>query len=95
MNVHRRFRMPSDLFNSFTRRITRKRRKNVMDTLASYSAMMSGLCEGHSSSSTPNSSNHVFMDPALCTGTQSCWNKKGRSSNCCHKNGSTQLSKLY
>jgi len=34
--------------------------------------LRSGLCAGQSSSSTPNSSNHVFMDLALCTGAQSC-----------------------
>uniref|UniRef100_A0A667X3E7 Caspase family p20 domain-containing protein n=1 Tax=Myripristis murdjan TaxID=586833 RepID=A0A667X3E7_9TELE len=28
-------------------------------------------------SSTPNSLIHVFMDLALCTGAQSCWNRKG------------------
>ncbi len=32
-------------------------------------------------SSTPNSSNHVFMELALCTGAQTCWNRKGPSSN--------------
>ncbi len=29
----------------------------------------------------PNSSNHVFMDLALCTGGQSCWNTKEPSPN--------------
>uniref|UniRef100_A0A672SIC9 Ras protein specific guanine nucleotide releasing factor 2 n=1 Tax=Sinocyclocheilus grahami TaxID=75366 RepID=A0A672SIC9_SINGR len=38
-----------------------------------------GLCMGQSSSSTPNSSNHSFMDHALCTGALSCWNKNGDS----------------
>ena len=28
---------------------------------------------------------HVFMDLALCTGAQSCWNRKGPSPNCSHK----------
>uniref|UniRef100_A0A667X151 Doublecortin domain-containing protein n=1 Tax=Myripristis murdjan TaxID=586833 RepID=A0A667X151_9TELE len=39
--------------------------------------LRSGLCAGQSSSSTPNSLIHVFMDLALCTGAQSCWNRKG------------------
>ncbi|CAI9606058.1 unnamed protein product, partial [Staurois parvus] len=34
-----------------------------------------------SSSSTPNSLIHVFMDLALCTGAQSCQNRKGPSPN--------------
>lgn len=33
MNVQRRFRIPSERFRSFTRRITRKSLKNVTDTL--------------------------------------------------------------
>lgn len=33
MNVQRRLRIPSERFRSFTRRITRKSRKNVTDTL--------------------------------------------------------------
>uniref|UniRef100_A0A3B4DS63 NACHT domain-containing protein n=1 Tax=Pygocentrus nattereri TaxID=42514 RepID=A0A3B4DS63_PYGNA len=44
--------------------------------------LRSGLCAGQSSSSTPNSLIHVFMDPALCTAAQSCWNRKGPSPNC-------------
>ena len=44
-----------------------------------------GLCAGQSSSSTSISTNNFFMDLALCTGTLSCWNKKGPSPNCCHK----------
>lgn len=35
--------------------------------------LMSGLCEGHSSSSTPNSSNHIFMKLAFM---HRGWNKK-------------------
>ncbi len=34
---------------------------------------------------TPNSSNHVFMDLALCIGAQSWWNRKGPSPNCSRK----------
>ena len=36
---------------------------------------------------------HVFMDLVLCTGAQSCWNRKGSSPNCFHKVGSIKLSK--
>ena len=32
--------------------------------------------------------------PALCTGVQSCWNRKGPSPNCSHKVGSMELSKM-
>ena len=56
--------------------------------------LSSGLCAGQSSSSTPNSLIHVFMDLALCTGAQSCWNRKGPSPNCSHKVGSMELSKI-
>ncbi len=35
------------------------------------------LC-GQSSSSAPNSTIHVFIDLALCTGEQSCWNMEIR-----------------
>ena len=56
--------------------------------------LRSGLCAGQSSSSTPNSSNYVFIVLALCTGAQSCWNRKGPSPNCCHKVGSIALSKM-
>ena len=52
------------------------------------------LCAGHSSSSTPNSLIHVFMDLALCTGAQSCWNRKKPSPNCSHKVGSMKLSNI-
>ncbi|KAI4878505.1 hypothetical protein NFI96_029732 [Prochilodus magdalenae] len=44
----------------------------------------SGLCAGRSSSSTPDSLIHVFMELALCTGVRSCWNRKGPSPNCPH-----------
>ena len=54
----------------------------------------SGLCAGQSSSSTPNYLIHVFMDLALCTGAQSCWNRKGQSPNCSHKVGSMELPKI-
>ena len=50
-------------------------------------------CAGQSSSSTPNWLIHVFMDLALCTGAQSCWNRKGPSPNCFHKVWSVKLSK--
>lgn len=39
--------------------------------------LRSGLCAGHSNSSTPTLAKHVFMDPALCTGALSCWNRFG------------------
>ena len=50
--------------------------------------LRSGLCAGQSSSSTPNSLIHVFMDLALCTGAESCWNRKKPSPKCSHKVGS-------
>ena len=56
--------------------------------------LRSGLCAGQSSSSTPNSLIHVLMDLALCTGAQSCWNRKGPSPNCFHEVGSMKLSKI-
>ena len=56
--------------------------------------LRSGLCASQSSSSTPNSLIHVFMDLALCTGAQSCWNRKGPSPNCSHKVGSMELSNI-
>ena len=56
--------------------------------------LRSGLCGGQSSSSTPNSSNRVFIVLALCTGAQSCWNRKGPSPNCCHKVRSIALFKM-
>ncbi|XP_051540168.1 uncharacterized protein LOC127432786 isoform X2 [Myxocyprinus asiaticus] len=34
------------------------------------------------------------MDLALCTGAQSCWNRKGTSPNCSNKVGSMELSKI-
>ncbi|MCI4380479.1 hypothetical protein PGIGA_G00240460 [Pangasianodon gigas] len=37
--------------------------------------LRSGLCAGHSSSSTPTFTHHVFMELALCTGALSCWNR--------------------
>ena len=42
----------------------------------------------------PNSLISVFMDLALYTGGQSCWNRKGPSPNCSHKVGSMKLSKM-
>ena len=56
--------------------------------------LRSGLCAGQSSSSTPNSLIHVFMDLALCTGAQSCWKRKGPSPNCSHKVGSMELARI-
>jgi len=49
---------------------------------------------GQSSSSTPNWLIHVFIDLALCTGVQSCWNRKRPSPNCFHKVRSMKLSKI-
>ena len=37
---------------------------------------------------------HVFMNLALCTGAQSCWNRKGPSPNCSHRVGSMELSNI-
>jgi len=56
--------------------------------------LKSGLCASQSSSSTPNLLIHVFMDLAVCTGAQSCWNRKGPSPNCFHEVGSMKLSKI-
>ena len=56
--------------------------------------LRSGLCAGQSSSSTPDSVIHVFMDLALCTGAQSCWQRKGPAPNCSYKLGSMRLSKM-
>jgi hypothetical protein len=53
--------------------------------------LRSGLCAGQSSSSTPISTNHFCMDLALCTRVLSCRSRKGPSSNCSHKVGSTEL----
>lgn len=39
--------------------------------------LRSGLCLDQSNSSTPNSSSHVFMNLALCTGAQSSWKEGG------------------
>lgn len=52
-------------------------------------------CAGRSSSSTPDSAIHVFMDLALCTDAQSCWKRKGPIPNCSHKVGSMGLSKMF
>jgi len=72
--------------------LTRSLRSNSSQRC--YIGLRSGLCAGQSSSSTPNSLIHVFMDLALCTGAQSCWNRKGPSPNCSHKVGSMKLSKM-
>lgn len=37
--------------------------------------LMSGLCAGQPSSSTPNQGNHFFLDLALFTEALSCWSK--------------------
>ena len=47
-----------------------------------------------SSSSTPDSLIHVFIDLALCTGARSCWSRKGPSPNCSHTVGSMELSNI-
>ena len=47
--------------------------------------LRSGFCAGQSSSSTPISTNHFYMDLALCTGVLS---------NCCHEVGSTESSTM-
>ena len=47
-----------------------------------------------SGSSTPNWLIHVFMDLALCSGVQSCWNREGLSPNCFHRAGSMKWSKI-
>jgi len=44
-------------------------------------------CSGQLSSSTPNLLIHVFVDLDLCTGSQSCWNRKGPSPNISYKLG--------
>lgn len=54
--------------------------------------LRSGLCARHSSSSTPNQSNRVFIELALCSGVQSYCKSECRSSNCYHKVISAQLS---
>jgi hypothetical protein len=56
--------------------------------------LRSGLCAGQSSSSTQISTNHFCMDLAFCTGALLCVNGKGPSSNCCHKVGSTESSRI-
>ena len=56
--------------------------------------LRSGLCAGQSSSYTPDSLIHVFMGLALCTGAQSCWNRKESSPNCTHKVGRMELSNI-
>ena len=54
-----------------------------------FSRVKVRTCAGQSSSSTPNSLIHIFMDLALCTGAQSCWNRKWPSPNCSYKVGSS------
>ncbi|XP_051528965.1 uncharacterized protein LOC127426291 [Myxocyprinus asiaticus] len=86
--------------SAFVRSDTDVGREGLARSLRSNSSqrcsigLRSGLCAGQSSSSTPNSLIHVFMDLALCTGAQSCWNRKGPSPNCSHKVGSMELSKI-
>ena len=87
--------------SAFVRSDTDVGREGLARSLRSNSSqrcsigLRSGLCAGQSSSSTPNSLIHVFMDLALCTGAQSCWNRKGPNSpNCSHKVGSMKLSKI-
>ncbi len=68
--------------------------RNLCSRSSQRCLMRSGLSAGQSTSSTPNSSNHVFMDLALCIEAQSCWNRKEPSPNCSHKVGSIALSKM-
>lgn len=56
--------------------------------------LRSGLCEGHLSSSTSNSSNHAFMDLAVSLGYSHSETEKGFSPNCSHKVGSLELAIL-
>jgi hypothetical protein len=42
----------------------------------------------------PISTNHFCMDLTLCMGALSCWNRKGPSPNCCHKDGNTESSRM-
>lgn len=64
---------------------------HLVDSCCSNSVQMSsvkpksGLCADQSSSSTLNPLIHVFMDLALCTGEQSCWNSKRPSPSCSHR----------
>ncbi|KAI4876687.1 hypothetical protein NFI96_002243 [Prochilodus magdalenae] len=48
-----------------------------VSTLVHPKGVLSGRGAGQSSSSTPDSLIHVFMELALCTAVQSCWNRKG------------------
>ncbi len=86
--------------SAFVRSDTDVGREGLARSLCSNSSqrcsigLRSGLCAGQSSSSTPNSLIHVFMDLALCTGAQSCWNRKGPSPICSHKVGSMEFSKI-
>lgn len=59
-----------------------------------WTRLRSGLCAGQSGFFTPNWESNFFIDLALCTGALSRWNRKGLSLNCCHKVGSTLLSKI-
>lgn len=53
------------------------------------------FCAGQSNSSTSNLLICVSMDFALCTDAQSCWKRKGTSTNISHKVGGMKLFKLF
>uniref|UniRef100_A0AAR2JMT8 Ig-like domain-containing protein n=1 Tax=Pygocentrus nattereri TaxID=42514 RepID=A0AAR2JMT8_PYGNA len=82
--------------SAFVRSDTDVGQKGLAHSLHSNSSQVlrSGLCAGQSSSSTPNSVTHVFVDFELCTGVQSCCNRKGPSPTCSHNVGSMKLSKI-
>jgi hypothetical protein len=56
--------------------------------------LRSGLYADQSSSSTPISTNHFCMELTLCTGALPWWNRKGPSTNCYHKVGNTESSRM-
>lgn len=56
--------------------------------------LRSRLCAGYWSSSTSNSSNHVFMELTLGTAAH-CHSGTEKAPNCCHKLVSIELSKIY
>uniref|UniRef100_A0A3Q2R0I1 SRCR domain-containing protein n=1 Tax=Fundulus heteroclitus TaxID=8078 RepID=A0A3Q2R0I1_FUNHE len=86
--------------NTFARSNTDVGQEGLALSLRSISSqrcsigLRSGLCAVLSSSSTPDSAIHVFMDLALCSGAQSCWKRMGTAPNYSHKNGSMELSKI-
>ncbi|KAI4884676.1 hypothetical protein NFI96_030823 [Prochilodus magdalenae] len=66
----------------------------MLDEKAWLSVSTVSIGGGQSSSSTPDSLIHVFMERALCTGVRSCWNRKGPSPNCPHRVGSMERSRV-